>query len=142
MIRYIIPGFTIITLFIVLLSGCKKEDDAGDIPGVYVNFVIYPNSIDYITAGGYKYINHQGYRGIIVYRIDLYNFMAYDRTCTYDPEKECAIVEVELSGITAVDSCCMSKFNLIDGSPFDGPATIPLKQYKTNFDGNQLVIYN
>ncbi|MBN3035358.1 MAG: hypothetical protein JW861_07205 [Bacteroidales bacterium] len=128
----------------ITLFSCGKKDDGtkADIPNVYVYVTLYPNSLDFINIGGFKYINGHGYRGIILYRNDTYSFSAYERTCTYDPERECARVEVEPSGITAIDSCCMSRFNLIDGSPFDGPATLPLKQYRTDFDGELLIIHN
>lgn len=130
-------------LLALLIWGCGKEkDDYSRIPDVYVNFILYPNTIDFIAVGGFKYVNGQGHRGVIVYRIDAYTFMAYERTCTYDPEKESARVEVEASSVTAIDSTCMSRFSMIDGSVFIGPATRPLKQYKTTFDGNALVVHN
>lgn len=133
----------LVVLIIAWIPGCKKDkDQGGKIPTVYVNFTLYPNSLDYIAVNNYIYVNNQGYRGIVVYRIDLYNFMAYERTCPYDPENECAQIEVEPSNITAVDSCCLTKYNLINGSPYEGPGTAPLRQYKTSFDGNILVIYN
>jgi len=134
---------SLLLLPVFFSGGCRKEKtDEGKIPNVYVNFVLYPNSFDFIAVSGYKYINNQGYRGIIVYRPDIYTFLAYERTCPFDPEKECAIVEVEDSGITAVDSCCMTRYLLMDGSPFEGPGSLPLKQYRTNFDGDVLLVYN
>jgi Rieske Fe-S protein len=62
--------------------------------------------------------------------------------CPYDPENECARVEVDPTTYTLIDSCCMSRFNLIDGMPVDGPSTRPLLQYLTEFDGNYLQVYN
>ncbi|MBN1338411.1 MAG: hypothetical protein JXA03_03760 [Bacteroidales bacterium] len=144
MIRFIHiwPWFFILA-GIVLHSGCKKDNGSeGDIPNVYVNFTLYPNSLNYIAVSNYIYVNNQGYRGIIVFRTDLYTFMAYERTCPFDPGNDCAQVEVEPSNITAVDSCCMTQYNLINGSAFSGPGTLPLKQYKTSFDGDILIIYN
>jgi Rieske Fe-S protein len=47
-----------------------------------------------------------------------------------------------ISGISAIDSCCNSRFSIIDGSVINGPATRPLYQYRTLFDGNALRIYN
>ena len=68
--------------------------------------------------------------------------MAYERTCPYDPEKPTARVQVESSGMTAIDSTCGSKFILIDGSVYSPPATVSLKAYRTYFDGEVLHIYN
>ncbi len=131
---------------IAIIFACNKNDDPnnpqGYIPNVPVNFYISPNTIDYIPAGSWKYYDNEGYRGIVVYRVDQYNFMAYERTCPYDPNKDCAQVEVDPASFTLIDSCCMSRFNIIDGMPVSGPSTYPLKQYFTEFDGNLLHIFN
>jgi nitrite reductase/ring-hydroxylating ferredoxin subunit len=144
-----VKKYYIISLIFVLLSALlvtpscnKSEKQQGLIPTVYVNFELYPNSINPIPVSTWIYVNDQGYRGIIVYRYDQNTFLAYERTCPYDPEKECAVVEADESSITAVDSCCMSRFLLTDGSPFAGPATLPLKQYQTVYDGMVLRVYN
>ena len=134
--------FVLLSALLVTPSCNKSEKQQGLIPNVYVNFELYPNSINPIPVSTWIYVNDQGYRGIIVYRYDQNTFLAYERTCPYDPEKECAVVEADESSITAVDSCCMSRFLLTDGSPFAGPATLPLKQYQTVYDGMVLRVYN
>ena len=133
-----------ITLIVVSLFGCNKdkEQQEGDIPYVFVNFYLEPNTIDFIPANGWKYIDNEGYRGIVIYRINENTFNAYERTCPYDPQNDSARVEVDASGIILVDSCCMSKYNILDGFPIEGPSTLPLKQYFTEFDGNTLHVYN
>lgn len=131
----------IIFIGLIFYPSCKKDKDEA-IPYVYVNFTLQPNGIDFIETGGWTYITGYGNRGIIIYRPLQDEFLAYERTCPYDPEKSCAIVEVESSGITAIDSCCFSKFLLTDGSPYEGPATLPLKQYRTKYDGNTLHVFN
>jgi len=133
---------TAILAAILLQPSCKKDDGQGEIPTVLVNFVMYPNTLDYVEIGGWIYKNEYGYRGIIIYRMSPDDFMAYERTCPHDPEKSTAIVEVESSGVTAVDSTCMSRFLLTDGSAFSGPSTRPLKQYRTEYDGNKLYVTN
>lgn len=140
--HFISLGFAL-TISLLFISSCgKDEKQQGIIPNVYVNFELYPNSINPIPVSTWIYVNDQGYRGIIIYRYDQNTFLAYERCCPYDPEKECAVVEADESSITAVDSCCMSRFLLTDGSPFAGPATLPLKQYQTVYDGNVLRVYN
>jgi len=86
------------------------------------------------------YVN-AGTKGIIIYRKSTTEFTASERNCTYDPNASCSIVEV-LSGISAIDSCCTSRFSIFDGSVINGPATKPLYQYRTLFDGNALRVYN
>lgn len=133
------------SLFIILLlafSACRNRN--GVIP--YVPFEIYVNiqNPQYNTLngiGGWAYVN-EGSRGLIVFRSDLNTFMAYDRHSTYKPERTCAIVFVDNNNITATDTCSGSVFQLIDGTPIDGPATIGLQQYRTSFDGNIIRIWN
>jgi nitrite reductase/ring-hydroxylating ferredoxin subunit len=123
------------------IVSCRKDNQKPEIPYVVVNIQLYPNSLDYIPVSGWVYVSG-GYRGLIVYRMTDNEFMAYERTCPYDPDKDCARVEVESSDITAVDSCCGSQYILTDGSPIRGPSGYSLQQYRTSYDGNQLRIFN
>jgi nitrite reductase/ring-hydroxylating ferredoxin subunit len=138
------------TLFIILLasitlfSSCNKDDNnTDDVTKNYVDFYLYinePANINLNAVGGWMYVN-QGTKGIIVYRRSLDEFTALERNCTYDPNSSCSIVEV-ISGISSIDSCCNSRFSIYDGSVINGPATRPLYQYNTAFDGSTLRIYN
>lgn len=142
---YQIRIFSLFVLLALLLMACSKNEvdpSQGIIPEVYVNFEIEPNGINFIMAGGWKSFDGEGYRGIIIYRVDQFTFNAYERACPYDPEKECAQVEIDASGLLLIDSCCMSKYNILDGSPIDGPTQYPLKQYFTEYNGNRLHIYS
>lgn len=136
----------IIVLFVLaLLISCNKDEgfkNQTPIPNVPVNFYIQPNTIDFISAGMWRSYDTEGYRGVLIYRLDQYTFLAYEKTCSYDPEESCAKVEVDQTTFTLLDSCCMSRFKIIDGDAMDGPATMPLLQYFTDFDGNYLHIYN
>lgn len=129
-------------LSVLLWSGCKKDEDT--IPNVTVNLVLSTTDIafnDLNAVGGWIYLVG-GSRGIVVYRLSIDEFMAYDRHCTYTPSESCAKIEVDQSGIIAEDPCCGSLFILTDGSVAGDPASIPLKRYQTSFDGNLLHIYN
>ena len=131
-------------LLILILTGCAKEENPNEIPYVVVNFVILPNSTEYLElngVGGWVYLTG-GYRGIIVYRKSTDEFMAFERACPHDWEAADARIEVESSGLTTVCPSCQSKFILIDGTPFEGPSHYPMKQYQTQYDGNQLYISN
>lgn len=127
-------------LFLLLFS-CGKETDRTEIPYIYVNFVIYPNTLHFIPEGGYVY-SSGGYKGLIIYRPLSDQFMVYERACPYDPLEDDARVVVEDNGIIAVDSLCGSRFILTDGSPINGPATTGLKQYRTRYDGYSLTVTN
>lgn len=131
-----------LVLFLLLGNACDK-DETNDIAQYYVDFTIYlnePANVPLTVVGGWMYVN-AGTKGIILYRRSTNEFTASERNCTYDPTASCAIVQV-LSGISAIDSCCSSRFSIFDGSVINGPATRPLYQYKTLFNGNALRVYN
>ena len=135
----------LLVIFLMLVSGCsKKEQSNNDIPTVPVSFSINPNSTEYIelnVVNGWVALTG-GYRGIIVFRKSVSEFMAYERACPYDWQKTNARINVDKSGITALCPVCNSKFVLLDGSPYQGPSPYPLKQYQTSYDGTLLYIFN
>lgn len=133
--------FIFSVLLITCSFSCDKETEGTSIPYVYVNFSIYPNTLDFIPDGGWVTVSG-GYKGIIIYRPMHEEFLAFERACPYDPLEDSARLEVETSGIIAVDPHCGSRFLLTDGSPVEGPATISLKQYRTRYDGYSLSVSN
>ena len=129
---------------LVFISGCSKNESANNIPVISVNFVINPNSTEYIelnVVNGWVYLTG-GYRGIIVFRKSATEFVAFERACPYDWQQPTARIEVEAAGTTGICPSCKSKFILVDGSPFAGPTQYPLKQYQTNYDGSLLYVFN
>ncbi len=140
--RLILPLF-----LIFFMISCGDNEDYADIPYVRVNFTINPASIEYgelNIPGNWVYVTG-GYKGIIIYHLYENQYMAFERCCTFDPELECARVEVIDGGLIAIDSCCMSQFVLTDGSPLENSkAKLPLKQYNTYLDGatGLLHVYN
>jgi nitrite reductase/ring-hydroxylating ferredoxin subunit len=134
-------GLLIASIF--LGFSCKKQNNQR-IPYVPVNAVIYisdPVFNRLNVVGGWAYING-GSRGIIVYRRGQDDFVSFDRHCTFEPENSCGKVSVNNTQIQAVDSCCGSEFILSDGTATKGPATIPLQEYITSFDGQRVLISN
>jgi hypothetical protein len=154
-IRLNIPGLILAVLIsIIMASSCNKgEDPNSDIPYANINVVINPNSTLYqelnIVGGWmyYQYVNTPS-RGLIIYRLSLDQFMAYERT---PPVNSNACIDPE-SGLHTYlivddyypfvyDTCSDFSYQIIDGSPME-PATIPLKQYYTAYDGMNLYITN
>lgn len=142
----------ILIIILVLIPGffaCKKNNPQPQLPITYINIFIYPNTIDFIPDGSYVYLTADPpSRGIIVYRAFHEEFMAYERICPYDPYEccedgnSCSRLYVEPNGLTVIDSCCMSRYLLTDGTPFEGPSNYILKQYNTSYDGDVLHIFN
>jgi Rieske Fe-S protein len=66
----------------------------------------------------------------------------YDRQAPYNVIDQCRIyVETNNSNI-AIDTCSGSEWFLLDGQVLKGPASYPLKEYQTVFDGTNLTITN
>jgi nitrite reductase/ring-hydroxylating ferredoxin subunit len=135
--------FFLIAALALLGNGCKKENQE-NIPGVVVDVYIYSSSPAFASlnaVGGWTYVSG-GVRGILVYRRGTDEFMAYERNCTYQSTNTCATVSVDASGVIAKDTCCNSQFAMYDGTVMQGPANLPLRTYRTSFDGNLLHIFN
>ncbi len=138
----IFRSINLILIFVLIfLASCDKEEEKSEIPYIYVNFVLYPNTLDFIPEGGYVYASG-GYKGLIIYRPFSDQFLVFERACPYDPLEDDAVVEVETNGVIAVDSVCGSRFLLTDGSPIEGPAKRTLKQYRSRYDGYSLQVSN
>lgn len=81
--------------------------------------------------------------GLILYRFDDQVFYAYDRTCTFQPSKNC-VVEIDSSGWLPECPCCQSQFIItFNGYPTEkSKAVLPLKQYNTRVNRGVLYISN
>lgn len=149
------PG---VLIFLILAGfvfyACKKgEDPNSNIPYAYINVIINPNSTMYQelnVVGGwmyYPYVNAPS-RGLIIYRMTQEDFLAYERTppinsdLCCDPETLiCTHLIVDDYYPFVYDTCSDLSYQILDGSPIE-PATIPLKQYLTVYDGLNLYITN
>jgi hypothetical protein len=146
----------VVSLFLaaVFFNACKKgEDPNSDIPYAHINVVINPNSTLYqelnIVGGWmyYPYVNPPS-RGLIIYRMTQEDFLAYERTppsnsntCCDPGTGICTYLLVGDYYPFVYDTCSDYSYQIIDGSPIT-PATVPLKQYMTSYDGYNLYINN
>ena len=130
---------------LILISfSCKKETQAPNIPFVYVNFSLNPNSTQYDhlnVVNGWETVVG-GYNGILIFRKGINEFVAFERACPYDPLAKGAQIKVDNSGITCTCPVCGSKYIMNDGTPYAGPSHFMLKQYTTVYDGAMLYISN
>jgi nitrite reductase/ring-hydroxylating ferredoxin subunit len=132
-------------IFIIAFAfSCKKEEQAPEIPYVYVNFSLNPNGTQYINlnaVNGWETVVG-GYNGILIFRKSVEEFVAFERACPYDPTKEGAKIRVDESGIACFCPICGSKYIMVDGTPYEGPSRFSLRQYTTVYDGGTLYISN
>ena len=146
----------LVLLPVLFLFNCNKDNqsDYYNIPYVSVYLTInleLPSYADLQDIGGYVVIGNYGYRGIIVYHSGLDEYVAIERTCTYQPLDECSYVSVDNSGTflkcghyNATDwvSCCDSKYTMDGYSVITGPAKYSLKHYQVTLTGTTLRITN
>lgn len=133
----------VIWTFFLLFLACK-QDKNDIIPYVTVDQTIYltdPQNFDLNFVGGWKYLNG-GSRGIVVYRLSLDAFMAFDRHCTFDVSNPCGQVSVDSNSFFLTDTCCGSSFIISTGAVYKNPAKVPLQNYRTSFYNNALRIFN
>ena len=120
------------SFFIFSSLQCKMPENK--IPYVYVDFTIdldKPEFFELNAIGNYVYVTG-GVSGIILYRDSRDVFIAYERACTFDPER--GRVSVIANKYKMVDTCCGSEFSLtLDGAVLKGPAQLPLREYKTYY---------
>ena len=137
----------ILSLLLIAAVSCDKETPQADvaIPYVPVNEQININDPKYSNLkniGGWAYLIG-GSRGIILYRESTELVRAYERQCTFDPVEVCSTVDMDAALLQANDAdCCTSIFSLLNGSIIKGPASRPLLQYQTSFDGIIITVTN
>jgi hypothetical protein len=88
---------------------------------------------------GYITLSNIGHRGVIVYRESAIRYRAFEMNCSYQPLEACATVNVDISTLFIVDSCCNSRFDF-NGNPISGPAWRPLREYQTTISSGILTI--
>jgi len=86
-------------------------------------------------VGGWTILDLKGFK-ILLIRASAKKVRAFDPTCTH---KRC-LVGFNAGKMRIQCGCHRSQFRLKDGHPQGGPATKPLKQYKTRLRGNKLLI--
>jgi len=135
--------FVTFTFILVLVWSCKKGDDS-QIPLVSVNLSFNLNNPEFVhlqVDNGWTYVSG-GSRGIIIYRNSANEYKAFDRHCPYNPSGSCGLVSVDVTNLIGIDDCCGSRFMMSSGQVTQGPATQPLKEYRTSYDGAVLQIFN
>lgn len=148
-----LSGLALLCTFMIL-SGCGDKDENS--PIAPVDITLDPNSTIYQglnIPGGWLYLNESDgviypSRGIIVYRLTMDQFLAFERTPPYKPDSCCSTSGTNCTRLIVeddtfvVDTCTNSTFLLIDGSPFEGPARRNLWQYVAEYDGYLLYVHD
>tara|TARA_B100000945_G_C20421848_1_gene618454 strand:- start:883 stop:1296 length:414 start_codon:yes stop_codon:yes gene_type:complete len=133
--------FIYLTITVIFCNCNNKEDYIQD---VLVDFNINLSLPEYndLTALGSHIFVEGGNKGIVIYHFAINEYKAYDRNCSYEPSLACSYIDSVNSSI-AYCNCCTSAFLLDqEGVAINSPALLPLKQYNTNLNNQNLYIYN
>ncbi len=144
-------------VFLLVAFSCNKDNINPNIPNVPINITIDPNSTliqELNTVGGWVYLDEkpgiyipQGSRGVMVYRMGVQEFKAYERQPPNTPNECCngnictkLIIDEHYPFVK--DTCTNTMYQLLDGSLFSGEGRYPMIEYGAIYDGNLLHIYN
>lgn len=148
--------FLLICILSLFHITCNKEE-YDVIPDVLVDFYIDlndPEFFDLNAIGNFVLVNSStnnlGYKasgydnnGIIIYRAQVDEFIALDRTCPHDYALDGTSIAVDVDGIYAECPLCNSIYALPSyGTPTSGPSKYPLKMYRTSFNGQFVHVTN
>lgn len=127
-------------LLLLLVSVTCGEDEQHPVPLVPVDFRINLEFqyIELNSIGGHVNV-YGGFGGIVIYRMSIDEFTAFDRACPFDPQDVNARIIVEDSPL-AKCNVCESVYLLLDGSPVSGPTRHPLRQYRTVYSDPYLYV--
>jgi nitrite reductase/ring-hydroxylating ferredoxin subunit len=149
--------FLIISALTLILSSCNKKNDV--IPDTYVNFTLDLNDPEFVSLIGFgasvtvdSRTNNWGSgaagydgNGIIICS-GIEEFYAYDRTCPHDYVVNSLSIKVNIdptNSMIAICPKCGTKYGLtVGGTPASGVGRYPLKNYKTSFQGNYVMVWN
>ncbi len=129
----IFSGFLLIIMVFI-----RCDDDIPRFPYVYVNETIYIDSqLGNMNVGEVVLLDRGGYGGLVIYRSDYAEYLAFDRACTHDYQEGCILEEDENFESLLECPCCGSKFIYGGGgfNVFNGPARRHLEQYDTYLQG-------
>lgn len=125
------------------LSNCQRTPSEHLVPNVRVDVELSTNLPQYNNLNfinGWVYLD-EGYNGIIAYRVNNDEVKAYDRQASYNVREKCKVF-VDTGSTYCTDTCSGSQWLLLDGQVLRGPASLPLREYQTSFDGSNLIITN
>lgn len=134
--------FLIPILILAFFVRCDKNETPFPNVSVYVTLSL-DTQLKNVLPGNYVEVDNYGIGGLIIFRVDNNDFLAFDRACTYEASHTCILEDSDHDGFFDCP-CCESRFwmvNSVDiaGTVLNGPANYPLKQYNCYFNGTNTV---
>ena len=133
----------LLVLIITAISCGTSDDDRNPIlPNIPVNVTLNLNLPLYQNLqfdSSSAFVENQGIKGIIVFRISENNILAWDAACPHLAPSECTAMN--LVGVEITCPCDNSKFSILNGGPLSG-TPFSMKQYRAVKNGNSITITN
>ena len=134
---------TVFLTSVFAVSCSNKLDNQIDIK-THIDFTINPYSLQYQElsfTGGWMYLTGIGDSyGIIVYRVNDMDFMAYDRKPFYN--SSCPDNRLDVDGLFIKDKCNGYDYSILTGMNMNGDGTHPYWYYTEYDGGSMLHIHN
>lgn len=137
--------FGLVAILSILLISCDKDNGDSPVPYVPINRSLTLSNPQYnalFGIGGYVILPGEGAGGVIAVRATDDQIFAFDLQCTKDVHDENSATHPDDSDLFLECDVCHSQWLLLNGQLNEGPATFPLLQYQTTFDGFIVKIYN
>lgn len=130
-------------VFAVVLVSCGDSSNSNKnpyIPNYSINAYIDTNlplysNLKFISNP--VFIANYGAKGLIVMKTGEGTYNAFDAACPNQPLTSCTAMTID--GINAVCSCDKTSYNLFTGL---GGQEYPMKQYRVEFTGTVVHVYN
>ncbi|WP_375579692.1 hypothetical protein ABWH96_01035 [Marivirga tractuosa] len=130
-----------------MFLSCGEEN-----PEVYFDELPYPDpfqlslNLDLVSYQSLQFeknvvLPDVGLNGVIVVKRAENDYAAFERTCPYEPEKECSIVSMN-AGQQYLECECGNSFYNLSGYPTNSPSPRKLREYYTSLSGRNLYIDN
>lgn len=133
----------LLIVFVSALFSCSDNNRSNNnpyIPNYAVNAYIDTNLPLYnklIYISNPVYIPNYGAKGLIVIKVGEGLFNAFDAACPNQDITTCTAMTID--GINAVCPCDKTSYNLFTGL---GGKEYPMKQYRAEFTGTVIHVYN
>ncbi|OCA76748.1 hypothetical protein BBI01_21510 [Chryseobacterium artocarpi] len=142
--------FSILSIFILLVfstlstNSCgSREDTVSCFPSVPINVTLLPNNYNDLATKQWTYVNMDGAgtRGLIVVKVGVNAYRAYDRNAPHICPDSNTTLKVDFPIVTCPKD--NAKWNILSGEPLE-ISPLPLKSYFCQVDSatNSITIYN
>ena len=131
--------FLALIIFVFLACGSSDDPNNSPLPNITVNETIFLNIQTSLQVVGGSATIPGGISGILVYRLNNAQFLAWDRACPHLPPQQCS--PMTFDGLLMTCTCDDTNFSILDGSPQSG-TEFAAKQYRVVRNGESLIITN